>query len=136
VVQRYIGGGPAFGIAAGILFAAGDVSTKTAVTGGFHVAFVVTLIACYALGTMMLQAGFQRANALVTAGLATLFTNALPIVAGMTIFHEPLPSGLLGTLRVIAFGLVVAGAVALARRQRGGAVDVPAGQPARPAEAR
>ncbi len=136
VAQRYIGVGPSFGVAAGVLFAAGDVSTKTAVTGGFHVAFVAALIAAYAFGTMMLQAGFQRANPLVTAGIATLLTNALPIVAGMTIFHEPLPSGMLGTLRIAAFGLVVAGAVALARRQRGGSpVGVSGADRPRPAEA-
>jgi hypothetical protein len=132
--QRHIGTGPSFGIAAGVLFAAGDVSTKTAVTGGFHVAFVASLILAYAFGTMMLQAGFQRANPLVTAGIATLLTNALPIVAGMTIFHEPMPSGMLGVLRVAAFALVVTGAVALARHQRGG-VPAPA-TGAQPAEAR
>ena len=33
LLARVIGGGPAWGIAAGILFAAGDVSTKMAVSG-------------------------------------------------------------------------------------------------------
>ena len=46
--------------------------------------------------------GFQRGDALVTAGLATLLTNMIPIVAGMTIFHEPLPDGALGVLRIAA----------------------------------
>jgi hypothetical protein len=114
-----IGAGPSFGLATGVLFAAGDVATKSAVAGGGHAVFVAALIVCYALGTMVLQAGFQRANPLVTAGIATLLTNALPIVAGMTIFHEPLPSGALGALRVAAFALVVVGAVTLARHQRG-----------------
>lgn len=132
---RLIGAGPAFGVATGILFAAGDVTTKTTVAGGQHAAFVPALIACYALGTMVLQAGFQRANPLVTAGIATLLTNALPIAAGMTIFHEPLPSGMLGVLRITAFALVVAGAVALARHQRGGAaVDVPPAERPQPVE--
>jgi hypothetical protein len=36
------------------------------------------MIACYGAGTMLLQMGFQRGGALVTAGLATLFTNAIP----------------------------------------------------------
>jgi hypothetical protein len=122
---RLMGGGPAFGLATGVLFAAGDVSTKSSVAGGDHLSFVVALIACYALGTAVLQAGFQRANALVTAGIATLFTNALPIVAGMTIFDEPLPGGLLGAARIAAFTLVVIGAVALARHQKGAAAAVP-----------
>jgi hypothetical protein len=133
VGPRLIGGGPAYGVGAGILFAAGDVSTKTTVAGGEHAAFVPALIVSYALGTMVLQAAFQRANALVAAGLATLLTNALPIAAGMTIFEEPLPSGALGALRIIAFTLVIAGAVCLARHQRGGAtVDLPPPEPARP----
>jgi hypothetical protein len=120
VAPRVIGGGPAFGLATGILFAAGDVTTKTTVTGGEHVYFIPALVGCYGLGTVVLQAGFQHANALVTAGIATLFTNALPIVAGMTIFNEPLPSGALGAVRICAFTLVIVGAVSLARQQRTG----------------
>jgi hypothetical protein len=120
-----VGGGPAYGIATGILFAAGDVSTKAAVGGGGRLAFVVALIGCYALGTMLLQAGFQRGNPLTTAGIATLFTNALPIIAGETIFGEPRPGGWLGVVRVVSFGLVVAGAVALSRHQHGGAGAIP-----------
>jgi hypothetical protein len=120
-----VGAGPAYGIATGVLFAAGDVSTKAAVGGGGRLAFVVALIGCYALGTMLLQTGFQHGNPLTTAGIATLFTNALPIVAGETIFAEPRPAGWLGILRVLSFGLVVAGAVALSRHQHGAAAAVP-----------
>jgi hypothetical protein len=118
--------GPAYGIATGVLFAAGDVSTKAGVGGGGHLGFVAGLVLCYGLGTMVLQAGFQRGNPLTTAGIATLFTNALPIVAGETIFAEPRPQGWLGVVRVVSFGLVVAGAVALSRHQHGAAGAVPA----------
>jgi hypothetical protein len=131
---RVIGGGAAFGLATGVLFAAGDVATKTAVSGGQHASFVPALIVCYGLGTVVLQAGFQRGNALVTAGIATLFTNALPIVAGMTIFDEPLPGGALGAVRVCAFSLVIVGAALLARQQRV-APTTPAQQSAEPAAA-
>lgn len=124
-----VGGGPAYGIATGVLFAAGDVSTKAAVGGGGRLAFVAALIGCYALGTMLLQAGFQRGNPLTTAGIATLFTNALPIVAGETIFSEPRPAGWLGVVRVVSFGVVVAGAVALSRHQHGAAGVVSEGEP-------
>ena len=120
LAPRVIGGGPAFGLATGILFAAGDVTTKTTVTGGEHVYFIPALVGCYGFGTVVLQSGFQHGNALVTAGIATLFTNALPIVAGMTIFHEPLPSGALGAVRICSFALVIVGAVSLARHQKGG----------------
>ena len=111
-----IGGGPAFGLATGILFAAGDVATKAAVSGGAAFAFVIALVVCYGLGTVVLQRGFQQGSALTTAGIATLLTNAVPIVAGMTIFGEPLPGGWLGAVRIAAFAAVVAGAVALARQ--------------------
>ena len=109
-----IGGGPAWGLAAGILFAAGDVSTKMAVSGGAaNVAFLVCLIIFYALGTVVLQAGFQRGGALTTAGLATLLTNALPIAAGMLVFREPFPNGWVGAVRIVAFAAVIGGAFLL-----------------------
>ena len=125
LLPRFIGGGPAYGVATGVLFAAGDVCTKATVSGGARLAFVAALILCYGLGTGVLQAGFQRGSALVTAGIATLFTNALPIVAGSTIFGEPRPQGWLGAVRVVSFGLVIAGAVALSRHQHGAAAAIP-----------
>jgi drug/metabolite transporter (DMT)-like permease len=109
-----IGGGPAWGLAAGILFAAGDVSTKMAVSGGVaDVAFLGCLIMFYALGTVVLQSGFQRGGALTTAGLATLLTNALPIAAGMLVFREPFPNGWVGAVRIVAFAAVIGGAFLL-----------------------
>ena len=119
LLGRLIGDGPAWGIAAGILFAAGDVSTKMAVAGGpENVAFLACLIVFYVVGTGVLQAGFQRGSALTTVGLATLMTNALPIAAGMTVFREPLPTGWIGAIRVVAFAAVVVGAVLLASRTK------------------
>jgi hypothetical protein len=118
-LSRVIGGGPAWGLAAGILFAAGDVSTKMAVSGGAaNVAFLASLIVFYAVGTAVLQAGFQRGSALTIAGLATLLTNALPIAAGMLVFHEPFPSGWVGAVRIIAFAGVVGGAFLLSSRTK------------------
>lgn len=116
-LARAIGRGPAWGIASGILFAAGDVSTKMAVSGGIeNFAFLACLIVFYASGTAVLQAAFQRGSALTTAGLSTLLTNALPILAGMVLFHEPLPSGWVGAVRIMAFAAVIAGAVLLGTR--------------------
>jgi hypothetical protein len=110
-------GGAAFGVAAGILFAAGDVATKAAVSGGDHFAVAPAILGFYAAGTILLQIGFQRGRALTTAGIATLGTNAIPIAAAMTLFAEPLPEGPLGIVRVLSFGAVVVGAVALAPRR-------------------
>jgi hypothetical protein len=110
-------GGAAFGVAAGILLAAGDIATKAAVSGGDHLAVAPAVVCFYAAGTIVLQMGFQRGRALTTAGIATLGTNAIPIAAAMSLFAEPLPDGPLGLVRVASFAAVVAGAVALAPRR-------------------
>jgi hypothetical protein len=120
------------GAAAGLLYAAGDVGTKAAVGGGGRLAFVPALLACHGLAFVALQLGFQRGTALATAGVATLLTNALPIVAGTALFHEGLPDGVPGALRVLAFVAVVAGAAGLARAEptRDSAPDHALGQAA------
>jgi len=41
-------------------------------------------------------------------------TNALPIVGGIVLYHA---GGALGALRAVAFACVIAGAVAVARRE-------------------
>ncbi len=118
-LARPRGGAAALGVAAGVLFAGGDVATKVTVSGDAELAAAPAMVAFYAAGTVTLQMGFQRGRALTTAGIATLCTNAIPIVAAMTLFAEPLPGGAVGVARVLAFIAVVAGAVALApRRQR------------------
>jgi hypothetical protein len=113
------------GMAAGVLYAAGDVGTKAAVSGGFHPAFVPALLACHGLAFVALQLGFQRGSALTTAGVATLWTNALPIAAGMVVFGEPLPGGALGVARVAAFVAVVVGAALLTRPGADDALHIP-----------
>lgn len=118
-LSRVIGAGSAWGLAAGILFAGGDIATKMTVSGSAaNVAFLACLILFYATGTAVLQAGFQRGSALTIAGLATLLTNALPIAAGMLVFHEPFPGGWLGVTRTIAFAAVLAGAFLLSSRTK------------------
>jgi hypothetical protein len=113
---RLAGGrGVGYGLAAGVLFAAGDVTTKTVVTGGARLAFLPALFAAYGLGTSLLQLGFQKGGALATAGTATLLTDALPILAGTTLYAEPFPAGALGPLRGVAFAALVVAAVAFAR---------------------
>lgn len=113
--SRLVAAGAGLGIGAGFMYAAGDVATKAAVAGGWRLLFVPAMLAAHGLGFVMLQLGFQRGSALATAGVATLFTNAVPIVAGMALFHEPLPGGTQGVLRIAAFAGVVTGAVLLTR---------------------
>lgn len=129
-LSHLIGGGPAWGLAAGILFAAGDVSTKMAVSGSAaDVAFLACLIVFYAVGTAVLQAGFQRGGALAIAGLATLLTNALPIAAGMLVFNEPFPGGWVAAARITAFGAVIGGAFLLSTRTNAAQPSPTRGEP-------
>jgi hypothetical protein len=110
-----IGAAAANGVAGGLLFSAGDLCTKLATQGAVRFVFVVPMIAGYLLGTSFLQIGYQRGAALTIAGIATLLSNALPILAGSVLLAEPVPGGALGVLRVLAFVAVVAGAALLAR---------------------
>jgi hypothetical protein len=103
------------GIAGGLFFSVGDVSTKVATQGGIRLLFVIPVILGYTLGTWLLQLGYQRGGALTVAGLATLLTNALPIAAGTIVLDEPVPSGVYGALRILAFAAVTVGAILLAR---------------------
>ena len=109
------------GIAGGLLFSCGDISTKLATQGGARAAFAAAAIVGYVAGTSLLQIGYQRGAALTIAGIATLLTNALPIAAGPVLLDETLPAGGLAVLRVLAFVTVIAGAALLARPQPGGA---------------
>jgi drug/metabolite transporter (DMT)-like permease len=120
---RLLGAAGAHGMAAGILLAAGDVVTKAVVTGGVRLLFIPAMILAYSFGTIVLQLGFQKGAALTTAGVATLFTNALPIIAGTTLYDEPFPNGELGVLRGISFALLIAGGALLSRPKP----DAPAG---------
>jgi hypothetical protein len=110
-VAAYLLRGAGLGTASGVLDAAGDVGTKAAVLGGGRLLFVPAVLGCHGLAFVCLQLAFQRGRILATAGLAVLWTNALPILAGVLLFGEP--TG--GPLRLAAFGLVLLGAVALSR---------------------
>ena len=107
--------GAGLGIAAGLLYAAGDVATKPVVYGGLWLLLVPVLLSAHGGAFVAIQLGFQRAGALTTAGTASLLTNAVPIAAGVLLFHEHLPAGALGDLRMLAFVLVVVAAGLLAR---------------------
>jgi len=116
LAARLLPRGPGLGVAAGVLYAAGDVGTKAAVGGGGRLLFVPAVLACHGLAFVCMQLAFQRGGRLATAGLAVLWTNALPIVAGTLLFAESIPGGWRGTARVAAFALVLVGAVALSRQ--------------------
>ena len=106
--------GAGLGLAAGVLYAAGDVATKAVFAGGVWLLLVIVILAAHGGAFAALQLGFQRGRALATAGTSTLLTNALPIVAGLVVFHEHLPGGAYSVLRVVSFAAVVVGAALLA----------------------
>jgi drug/metabolite transporter (DMT)-like permease len=114
-LARLLAGGAGLGIAAGLCYAAGDVGTKAVVGGGARTLFALPVLAAHGLGFVCLQLGFQRGGAIATAGVATLFTNAVPIAAGMVLYGDGLPSGALGVARLLSFAAVVAGAALLTR---------------------
>jgi hypothetical protein len=115
LARRVIGFAVAAAFAGGLFFSIGDISTKVATQGGMRVLFVLTLLIGYTGGTILLQLGYQSGGALTVAGLATLLTNALPIAAGTVVLDEPVPPGVFGGVRVLAFAAVTAGAFLLAR---------------------
>lgn len=103
------------GLAAGLLFASGDVSAKLVSFGGVWLVALLPLVACYATGTGVLQRAFQHGSALTAAGLATLVTNAVPIAAGFVLFDETLPHDPRGALQIAAFACIVCSAALLGR---------------------
>jgi len=105
------------GLAAGLLFADGDVSAKLVGYGGWWLLAIGSLIVAYAIGTSVLQAAYQRGDALTAAGTATMVTNAVPIAAGFVLFSEDLPHGALAILQLAAFVSLVVSAVALGHQQ-------------------
>ncbi|HZU61091.1 MAG TPA: hypothetical protein VE983_09000, partial [Solirubrobacteraceae bacterium] len=117
--RAFLSRGVGDGIAGGLFFAIGDISTKLFTQGGGRFLFALSLIGGYLLGTSLLQIGYQSASALTVAGLATLITNAVPIAAGTLVLGEKLPTGGLGVIRIIAFVAVTAGAAVLARPDHG-----------------
>jgi hypothetical protein len=133
--KRLVGVAVANGVAGGLLFSVGDISTKVATQGGARLGFAVTLVAGYTLGTALLQLGYQAGGALTVAGIATLLTNALPIAAGTIVLEEPVPSGVLGVVRLVAFVAVCAGACLLAAPQQGVPRPEPGDEAPQPAPA-
>lgn len=92
-------------------------------TPQFAIALLVTLVSALALNWGYVRE-HDAAGALPPLSIRRPLCTArrfgaatgVAFAAGMTIFHEPLPGGTLGALRVLSFVIVVASAVVLARR--------------------
>ena len=68
VGRRHWGAAVANGIAGGLFFSIGDISTKLTTQGGARAGFVVLLLIGYGAGTALLQIGYQAGAALTVAG--------------------------------------------------------------------
>jgi len=125
---RLLRPGAGLALASGLLYAAGDVATKAAVSGIRPVyVFAVLLPVSHGLAFVSLQLAFQRGSAMATAGVSSLMTNLLPILAGIVVFQEHLPGGPAGILRVLGFAGTVLGAALLAGLQRADSADAAGG---------
>ena len=113
VVRTGFARAASLGMAAGLLFADGDISAKLTGYGGPWLVAIVPLIIGYGVGTSVLQSAYQRGDALTAAGLATMVTNVVPIVAGFALFGEKLPGGVRAGAQVVAIACLVMSAVAL-----------------------
>jgi hypothetical protein len=114
-LARFVSAGAGLGIAAGLLYAGGDVASKAALETDSGWVFWPVMTLLHGIGFVAIQIAFQRGGALVTAGIATTLNTSVPIAAGIAVFGDPFPGGLRGVERVTAFACVVAGAALLAR---------------------
>lgn len=127
------------GLAAGLCYGVGDVTTKSLLIALPHQLTAAALLSspllyatagAHGLGFVVLQRAFQHGGAIASLGPMTAATNLLPMAAGVLLLGERLPSGGVDlVLRLGAFAAAVAGAWALACR------DVPAAAGATPPEA-
>src|SRR5690242_4963279 len=125
-IPTRFGRAASLGLAAGLLFADGDISAKLiGYGGGWRLALLAPTLA-HAGGTCVLRSAYQRGDALTAAGTATMVTNAVPIAAGFVLFGESLPHGARAVLQVAAFACLVMGAVALGHQQAPPAAADPA----------
>ena len=84
----------------------------------FSGAAVYELAIFSVLGLALLQRGYQGGAVLITYPVASTMTTALPVMAGVWLLAEPVPSGPGLALLIVALFLIVAGIVGLGR-QRG-----------------
>ena len=114
------------GLAAGLCYGVGDVTSKSLLIALPHhptafallaSPFLYATAAAHGLGFVLLQRAFQHGGAIASLGPMTAATNLLPMAAGVLLLGERLPAGGLDlALRLGAFAAAAAGAWALANR--------------------
>jgi hypothetical protein len=114
------------GLAAGLCYGVGDVTTKSLLIALPHHVTAAALLAspllyatagAHGLGFVVLQRAFQHGGAIASLGPMAAATNLLPMAAGVLLLGERLPTGGIDlALRIGAFAAAVAGAWILAAR--------------------
>jgi uncharacterized membrane protein len=125
-VARLNASGAAAAILSGIAFGLGAMFTKS-MTLGFSAGaaasvlrvvtspYVYGMLVANIFGMVMLQNSFHSARAIIAMPLSGALSNIVPIVGGMLVFGERLPSGsIAAAMRVGAFVLTVAAGAMLA----------------------
>lgn len=104
-----------YGLAAGFAFTGSEILTKLV---GIHVIEgrsvlrmlfsppVVALIIFGLVGTWMLQVGFQHGRALIVGAVMGIAADVLPMISGLMVFGEAMPSG--GRFYLRLFGMIAA----------------------------
>lgn len=114
------------GLAAGLFYGVGDVTSKAMLIALPHDVTAAALAAApllyataaaHGLGFVVLQRSFQRGGPIASLGPMTAAMTLVPLAAGVLLLGETLPPGVLApALRVGAFAAVVTGAWLLAVR--------------------
>lgn len=126
-VARLNASGAAAAILSGVAFGLGGLFTKamtdeftagTAASLALRIAtnpYVYGLIVANVIGIVMLQNSFHAARAIIAMPLSGALSNIVPIVGGMIVFGERLPTGsAAAAMRIAAFLLTVAAGALLA----------------------
>jgi uncharacterized membrane protein len=122
VLLRYRSAAAA-GLAAGLCYGLGDVLSKALLValpshaGGGALAaspYLYVTGAAHLAGFVLLQRAFQRGGPVAVVAPMTAATNLLPMIAGVLVLGDPLPTSVAATaLRLAAFAAAVCGAYLL-----------------------
>ena len=128
------------GLAAGLCYGVGDVTSKALLIGLPHhpgpgalaaSPYLYATAGAHGLGFVVLQRAFQRGGPIASLGPMTAAANLLPMAAGVLLLGEALPhNGFALSLRVGAFAAAVAGAWVLVGHAAPAAADETPTEPA------
>ena len=115
------------GVAAGVLFGVSDIALKYltgAVHGGLQGVvseWTLTALAASVLAFYASARGLQLGPGVAVIAFTSVAANLAAIIGGILVFRDPIGIGAPAIIgRVIAFGLVIAGAAMMPARQRAG----------------